>query len=183
MWFTETPWPPIFIFGAVACVLLSLWWTRRKQSYLGAVIILLVAAVATFFVERAIVSDREQIEQNVLDLTAAFQREDLDATLSHFSALADELRAIVTKAMELVDVQHDLDVKDVQVTMVAQGSQGISIFRANATVSVPSMSFTGHQPSRWKLTWQREGGEWKIVEVIRMDPIQDKELGILDRRQ
>jgi hypothetical protein len=37
----------------------------------------------------------------------------------------------------------------------------------------------GHRPSRWKLVWRREEGTWRIVDVMRLNPLRDEPMEIL----
>lgn len=174
MWFTETPWPPIFLFCLSACILLTVWYAKQKATFLVVAGLMLVAAVGTYFVEQLIVTDAEKIEQNVHDLAAAFQRKDADATLNYFSVQAPDLRALVSAAIAYVDV-NNLDIKDVQVSLVAAKSRGLSTFRANGTATVPSMSASQHMATMWRLTWQKEAGDWKIVEIAELNPMNGED--------
>lgn len=181
MWFTETPWPPIFIFLTLATVLVLIWFSRKQVLPLAGAGVLVLLCIATYLFERSWITDSERVEANIFGLTRAFQQKDLDKTLSYFSPHADKQRAQVRMAMSMVDVSDDLDVKDLSVDLVAARSRAVSWFRANATVSVTGMGNVGFKPSRWEVVWQREGDDWKIIEVDRMDVLQDKKIGILDR--
>src|SRR5205085_571820 len=139
MWFTENPWPPIFICTLASAAFLAVWYARQQRKYLTAAIVCVVAAVTIYLIEQAIVTDAERIEQNVTDLVAAFQRKDGDRVASCFSVQAPALLGVVLTAMNMADV-HQVGVKDMGVQMVAGNSQGIATFRANGTVSVPSFS-------------------------------------------
>jgi ketosteroid isomerase-like protein len=181
MWFTETPWPPIFLLGIVACVLLALWYSQKRAVWLFGVIVVVASCVAIYFIEQAIVTDAERVEENVRQLVAAFQRKDRQATLSHFSVGARELRIAVDRALDLVDITR-VSVKDVDVRLVAQGSQALSHFRANGTGTLAGLGGSTEFASRWELTWQKEGDVWKIVEVRRLNPIKEEEMSMFDPR-
>jgi hypothetical protein len=178
MWFTETPWPPIFILLVVCCFLVAAWQGSKRAVYLIWVGVLLAACAGVYFYEQATVTESERVEQNVHDLVHAFQRKDKQTTLNFFSPQADQFRSTVEKAIELVDVRDDVDVKDVNILMMSENTQAVSQFRANATVSVRGLVDYTHQPSRWELTWQKEAGEWKIVAVQRLNPVTGEKMGI-----
>ena len=91
-----------------------------------------------------------------------------------------EWRKQVQLALKLVRVQG-IDVKDLSVKLFGQGTGATSLFRANGRVTFSGMD-AGHQPSRWKLTWQKEQGEWKIVDVVRLNPLKDEPMEILENR-
>src|SRR5262245_3022882 len=111
MWFTETPWPPIFLLSLAVCVCVALWYSQKRAGWLLAAVGLTAACAAVYFVERSIVTEAERVEQSVLGVAAAFQRKDKQATLSFISPQADELHSLATSALEWVDV-HDLAIKD-----------------------------------------------------------------------
>jgi hypothetical protein len=183
-WFTENPWPPALICLAAAGLAVAWAQTRsqprdRTLGFVGALGGVL-AALAIFPLERSIVTDRERIELDVRQLVADFTAQDEDATLSHFSPGAVEWRKQVQLALKLVKVQG-IDVKDLSVKLFGQGTGATSLFRANGRVTFSGMD-AGHQPSRWKLTWQKEQGEWKIVDVVRLNPLKDEPMGILENR-
>lgn len=183
-WFTENPWPPALI--CVAAAGIAVGWAQsrseardRKLGFGGALVAIL-AALGIFPLERSIVTDRERIEGEVRQLVADFTAQNEEATLAHFSPGAVEWRKQVQLALKLVKVQG-IDVKDLSVKLFGQGTGATSLFRANGRVTFSGMD-AGHQPSRWKLTWQKEQGEWRIVDVVRLNPLKDEELGILENR-
>jgi ketosteroid isomerase-like protein len=179
-WFTETPWPLIVILGIAACACLAVWTSQKRGIWLIAVAILAADAVAVFVIEKSVVTEAERVEQQVFDLTGAFQRKDRDRVLSFFSLQAPELRKMANDALDLVDFPNGIDVKDVSVRMSNENTRAVSHFRANGTVSVKG--FAQYSASRWEVTWQKEGNDWKIVEVIRLDPVKDEKMQILERR-
>jgi hypothetical protein len=41
-----------------------------------------------------------------------------------------------------------------------------------------NMGDVGHRASRWDLTWQKQGGDWRIIEIQRLDPISGERMNI-----
>jgi hypothetical protein len=180
-WFTENPWPPIFVLGIAACAMLAVWSSQKRAIWLMGSLTVVIAAVAVFIVERSIVTEGERVEKKVLELTAAFQLRDKDRLLSFFSVRAPEWRLIAETALERVTVKDDLSIKDMSVRVTNENSRAISRFRANGTVLFEGNN-VGHQASRWELTWQKEGNDWKVVDVQRLGLIKDEKLGIFEQR-
>lgn len=176
MWFTETPWPPILICSVLAVLLAAAWQATGRAAHLAGIAALAGAVLAIFLAERWIVTDAEEIEASVSGLTTAFQQKNLEQCLEYISPTAPLYRGMLTAAMNLVDVGEDLRITDLDVTMKAENSRGVSHFRANATVSVKGYGSQGRQPSRWQLTWQREEGRWRVIRIQRLDPITGEEL-------
>ena len=171
MWFTETPWPPILICSVIAILFAVVWYAKQRAVFLLGVPVMLVCGVAIYFVEQSIVTEAELVEAAVLDLAETVERGDTEETLSFISANATALRLVIGTALTLVTVEDDLRITDLNVTMMAQNSRAKSHFRANGSFTHRSLGATSNRPTRWELTWQREGGEWKIVKVDMLDPI------------
>jgi hypothetical protein len=188
MWFTENPWPPVVILIVAAAVFVGLWMSQRRAFWLLAALTAVVGTFAVYFIERRIVTESEQIEQNVFDMTSAFRQRDEAKTLSYFSKQAPELHDLIRAGMKLVEVHDDLSVKDMSVRLLGGNTQAISHFRANATVTLTSGSsilgsLTHHGVSRWELRWQKEGDDWKVVEVVRLNPTKEERMPPLELRQ
>ena len=72
--------------------------------------------------ERKVVTERERVEESVIGVVGAFEREDRGSTLAYFSARDHELRGIATGAMDMVQPTGRLSVTDVSVTMLNRDS-------------------------------------------------------------
>jgi hypothetical protein len=60
------------------------------------------------------------------------------------------------------------------VQMSSAESRATTTFRASATVN-----YDGHEQhgaTRWELTWQREGGDWKITRIRRLHFVGEGEI-------
>ena len=169
----------ILVIAAVAC--LAAWVSQKRGFWLVAGLLSLLAAGAVYFVERSIVTEAERVEQNVRALAAAFQLKDRDATLAFFSLQATGLRVQVAQALDSVDLPNGIDIKDMRVRMSNENTRALSHFRANGTVSFRGMG-SSHAASRWEVTWQKEAGQWKIIEVQRLNPYKDEKMDFFDQR-
>jgi hypothetical protein len=180
MWFTEDPWPPVLICGLVALIGLGLWASSKRVLHLGIVAVAALAAIGFVLLEQSIVTDAERIEAQVRTLCTQFQLKD-QALFEHFSPQAPELRTMVGAALALVTVEDDLSLTDFQTKLTNQGSRATCHFRANATISLSMLGKVGRQPARFELTFAKEGDAWKIIEVKRLNPLNGKEMGVLDQ--
>lgn len=179
MWFTETAWPPVLICLTAVVLLLSAWMKRQRIGYLIGIVGLAFVAGGLFLVEARIVTDAERIEADIVDWTTAFQREDVDGTLSYISPQAPAVRTVALAAMELVDVHDDLRITDVQVAVMNEGTRATSRFRANATVDIKGYGNQGRRPSYWEVTWQKQAEQWKVIRVVRLNVVTGEPVGIL----
>lgn len=181
MWFTENAWPPMLIAGLAALVCLAMWNSNRRGLHLVAALCCLMLCAGFYFLERAIVTEGERLQKVVVALCHDFRRKD-PATLNYFSKAAHGLKVQILAAMALVEVREDLRLTDFQTHLTNQNSRGTVHFRANATLSVVGHGEVGHQPARIVLTFQREQGEWKIIEVERLHPLTGEKMETLARQ-
>lgn len=179
MWFTEDPWPPMLLCGIGMLIGVGLWANSKRVLHLSVAVFSLLCAGVIFAIEQAIITPAEEVELQVLRLCDEFRRKD-PKTLDHFSPTAPELRALAENGMVMVTVGDDLSVTDFQTKVTNQGSRAECHFRANATISVNSFGSAGRQPARIILTWAKEGADWKIIGVKRLNPINGQEMGVLN---
>ena len=178
MWFTENAWPPMLIAGLAALVCFALWNSNRRGRHLVTALVCLLLCAGFYFLERAIVTEGERLQQLVVSLCDDF-RNKRPATVNYFSDAAPELKVLVLSAMALVKIHEDLRLTDFSTNLTNQNSRGTVHFRANATLSVTGHGKVGHQPARIVLTFQREQGEWKIIEVERLHPLTGEKIETL----
>ena len=180
-WFTENPWPPIIILGIVAVACLAVWSSQKRGAWLIAGVVAIAAAAVLYFVARSIETEGERVAHEIHALVNAFIKKDRDRTLAFFSPQAADLRTKCEAALAWVDFPNGLDIKDVGVTMSNDNTQAVSRFRANGTVSVKGTG-ASHAPSRWEVTWRKEAGQWKIVDVQRLHPYKDEKMDFFEPR-
>lgn len=187
MWFTENPWPPFAIAGVFALVFAGFWNVDRRNLYLYLAALCLALGGGVFLIERIIVTEREQLEGRVQQLCRDFQAKD-PHVVDYVSASKPDLRLLFAEAQKVFTVGPDLTLSDFRTALT--GDRATVHFRANATITIldGGMGNVGRQPARLILTLQREGApgsqkvdDWKIIEVRRMSPFQDKELAPLER--
>ncbi len=181
MWFTEDPWPPMLLCGIGLLIGLGMWASSQRVLHLGISIVSILLAGVIFYVEQVIVTPAEQVEQHVVRLCDEFRRKQPTA-LDYFSATAPELRLMAEGAMALVTIGDDLSVTDFKTTITNEGSRAQCHFRANATISLAGAGNVGRQPARFLLTWAKEGNDWKIVGVKRLNPVNGSDMGIMDSK-
>lgn len=181
MWFTENPWPPMLLCGIGMLIGLGMWASSQRVLHLGMALFSLILAGVFFYVEQIIVTPAEVVEQHVVQLCDEFRRRQPTA-LDYFSPTVPELRQMAAGAMELVTISDDLSVTDFKTTITNQGSRAQCHFRANATISLTGAGNVGRQPARFLLTWAREGNEWRIVAVKRLNPVNGSDMGVMDSK-
>ncbi len=171
MWFTENAWQPMLFLTLAGMIFGMVWYRRLQTRYLIGMGTCLLLVVGTWFVDRAIVTTREQVQDSVYAVTRSFQQRDLDATIKHISKRAEGLRLLVGTAYNVVNIRDDMRVTDLEIDLLNKNTRAKTRFRVNATIEAPSYNYTGHQPTRWEATWQLEEGEWRMIGILRLDPI------------
>lgn len=177
MWFTENPWPPIIIAGLLALIFLVLWNSRRQARYLAVAVALILLGVGFYFLERAIVTEGERLQQLTVQLCEDFRTK--KPVLQYVSDGNPKLKALFTAAVATINIHSDLRLSDFQSTVTSGNNEGTVHFRANATVDFMGNN-VGYQPARLILTYRREKGEWKLTDVKRLNPINGREMALLE---
>lgn len=180
MWFTETPWPPIIILGGIGFVLVLLAGSKQTVKLWIAALICGLGCLLIWVIERNIVTEAERIEQHILDLSAAFQRNETEQFVGYVSAQSAVLRALFASAIALVDIDEGYRITDMQVTVRANETLAESRFRANATGRLGTSGASNHYPTYWLLRWRKEAGEWKITELQRLNPVGGAPIGVFE---
>ena len=180
MWFTENPWPPMLIAALAAVVFLMLWSSNRRGLHFVLAAACLLAGAGIYLLERLIVTEGERLQQRVVQLCLDF-RDKKPAVVGYVSDSFPQLKDMFTEALATVTIQSDLRMSDFQVKLTDDHSHGTVRFRANATINVSGYGDVGYQPAQLELVFQREKGEWKIIEIKRFNPINGKELDVLQQ--
>lgn len=174
MWITETAIPPMIICSIIAVVLFVQWYLRRQTKYIAGAIVMVLLMGGFYVLELSIVTTRERVEADLYGLAKAFQNKEVDNTLNYISPRADVLRQLVQVALNLVTINGELRITDVQTELRSEDSVATTHFRANGEATFGS--YSGRHPTRWELTWQKMGGEWKVTKAKRLNPITGEEL-------
>jgi hypothetical protein len=180
MWLTETPWPPIIALLVAAVVFGFLWSRTRRRPLAILALVCLVLVPAAYFVEQAVVTPAEEVEQHVRELRDSVVAGDVERTLSFFAASAEAERGAVQAGMKLVDVKDDLRITDLSVKTVGEDTQAVTHFRANGTV-VPENYGDQHVATRWEISWRKEAGEWKLYKIVRLNPVTGDPMGLMSQ--
>lgn len=182
MWFTEAPWPPTVLFATLAVICVAMWMRQQQGQSLIAAGACLCGIGLSFLIDSMVVTDAETVEGNVYELTSAFQQKQADKL---HNLISDETRAKwihdqVANALETVEVRDDLRVTDVSVEMKGE-DEAESHFRANATIIVQGHGNVGYKPSRWRLGWVRENGDWKVATLMRLNVVDGQDMEVMHR--
>lgn len=178
MWPTDNPWPAFAVCLLAAVALFMMWSQQRQMKWMFGTIICLILAAASLATDAMVVTPREQVVQNIYAITQAFQKRDLDKTLSFISKSSWDVQLLAAEGYNLVKVHDDMRVTDVQVEMIAKNQRARSRFRVNATLDNPVG--TSRVSTMWDAKWQSEPDGWKMIEITALDPITGEPQGFLE---
>ncbi|MFP6762328.1 MAG: hypothetical protein VB858_01880 [Planctomycetaceae bacterium] len=184
MWFTEDAWSPIVLIMLVAILCCIVWFRTQRGYALTAAVLLLLAAVTTYFIEQVIVTDGEKLEASLFELIETFVAESQSITQLQQSQVVQAERffseqntidrARVRVGVIVVSISEDLRISDVQVRLTNENTRAITHFRANGTIATGT-SPGSHHVSRWELTWQKQAGEWRITRTRMLNPMNGED--------
>lgn len=171
MWFTENAWQPMLLFTLLAMIAGMVWYRRLQSRYLISMTCCLIIVGATWGIERSVVTARERVHDSVTGIVTAFQQRDLDRTVSYVSKQSEDLKLLIGTAHNLVEVKDDMRLTAIETELLNQNTRAKSKFRVNATVKQLHGDYTGHQSTHWETTWQLEEGDWRLINILQLDPV------------
>ena len=166
-------WPLFFLCLILGAALLAQWVLQRGRRQIVAVAVFLLAAVAILLADRLIITQTKRVEANIYELAKAVEASNVERCLSFFSEGDKPDRQLVQQAVGMVQIQGAIRITDMSIKMSSAESRAVSTFRATADVTYQNQ--TNRFPTRWELTWQREGNEWKVIRVRRLQLLGDQE--------
>ncbi|QDU81644.1 hypothetical protein Pla110_33880 [Polystyrenella longa] len=184
MWFTETPWPPIYIcFGLFLLLFVyGVSTGRGKAATIG--LGCLAVCPLLFFLERFVVTEAEVVEQVVLDLASDVQENRQQEVINHLSDNESTIGVLIRSGMSKYDLSENLRITDLSVEVDPGGQSAKAHLRANGTVRPRGNSGMQGQrfPSRWHVYFERDNDEWKVTQIERLSPTSGKTMPILATR-
>ena len=176
-WITENPWPGLVLLAGIAAVSLIAGLPHRGRI---AVVCLLLAG-ALFVVERQVVTSSEQLDEQLEALRLGFLEESEEQIFAQISPGAPELREMARDGLKRVQLTPLFHLRDIEVSPGADGETAEVSLRANGLLTIRQSSSTHHVATRWRTSWRRESGVWKLVKVVRLNPLTGEEIAVLSR--
>ena len=183
VWFTQNPWPVVLICFVLGSLFAGIGLQKNTIRNWGIGLAFFLSAGLVYYVESIIITPAEEVEIAVYECVQDCIDNDIENVLDKISANNLILQGVVRAGLKLADVNEDMHVTDLQVTMLANDSRARSHFRANGSFHVNSLNHQGHAATRWNITWQKEAGKWKIINVERLNPITGKTMQILKQAE
>lgn len=167
---------PLFIaaIGLVTCILLGGHWLQTGRKSLAAALALAVVLTGGLIVvERAVETDREQVEQTLRQIAKDLQRNDLSSLLEHVHPGAATIRDRVETefpryTFDRVSIKPNLEIK---LSAGEPPGEAVAEFNVVAVVSDSSGLLNSRRLARFVvLTLHRHTDSWKVVEYEHHAP-------------
>lgn len=162
-WLLESPWPAIVVGALAEIALICIFFATGRVKLLIGMAAVAVLAGGMFLLQWWVVTDREQIRQNVFDAAKAVEQGDVDGVIKFISpsAKAVQDRARQVSAMRLrevrvaddlkIDVRDDVEPKQARVSGIC-------------SVGVTGM-MSGVVPVNVTLFMRKDGDHWLIYDA------------------
>jgi hypothetical protein len=187
MWFTEDAWSPIILCIVISAIFFIAYIQTQRAKFLYPIALMAFAAITIFFAEMAIVTDQEKVDLRLRDLITTFIEESQNSKpgvvpanvrcYDFFTEANTTDRSRVAKAISVVEVGNDVRVPSIETKLTNDDTRATTEFRVNGSVSTIA---TGSRrfATRWRMQWEKVGGEWKISETQMLDLIKDEKISI-----
>lgn len=177
-WVTENPWPLVVLLcGAAVCALILMGQHRWLAG-----ILLFAGAGGVWWADILVVTPAEEVEVALQRMLDAFIDEDLTTIRSLISENSPDLVQTAEAGLDLVTLGPSFHLKNLQVETSGGGLTATASLRANGSAMLKRGSMQTHVATRWRTTWKREGGSWKLSGVIRLDPVTGQPVDPLSAR-
>jgi hypothetical protein len=169
--FFEGPWP-ILITGLILEAILVITVVRTGR---GAVMLAIagvgLAIGGMLVLERAIVTESEQIRITFDDICAQVVAGNLDGVLAHIDPSADKVRQMVTDAMRRAKFREAKVHSDLSIRFSEQGTTPYALANFTGSVKLNTGSQSvGHDVflDRFKVGLLKRGDRWLVVDLERV---------------
>jgi len=174
-------WPLFFLCLILSAALFGQWVLQRGRRQIVASAVFFLAAAAILLADHFIITETKRVEAGIYGLAKAVQAGNVEQCLDFFSPNDKADRQLVTTAVGMVEIDGSIHITDLSIKMSSAESRAVSTFRATATAKYQGRS--DRVPTRWELTWQREGNDWKVTRIRRLQLIGDQETNPLSAMQ
>ena len=143
-WLTENPWPLLLLFAGTGVVALISGASKGRSVSVAC----LLAAAGLYLIESAVVTPGEEVEGQLQVMLEAFRSRNQAAINACIADESPGLRETAAEGLKMVTLTKDFHIKDLEVTVRADGQTADTHLRANGTLKANSAI----KPSRTKAT-------------------------------
>ncbi len=170
-WFVESPWPALVLGLSVELILAALLVRFRRGDIVGGMIAVATLTFGLVVLERLVITNSEEIEQLLDELTASLVAGDEQAVLAKFttdSPRVNELRTtlshVTVRRARISNLEIRVDTSDVPTTAVATITENVEARDDRGTKPFERLT------RKLKVTLHKEGGHWLVYNYAETDP-------------
>jgi hypothetical protein len=170
-WLYEEP-LPIIVISAILCVALAVGFLKTGQKWLlVAVAAVVILAIAVLAIERAVVTDREQVEEVLFTIAAAVERNDIDEALSHALPDSPAVHRAQTDLLRRIDFKAVKIKPNLEIEVLPDTSPLTAETRFNVVVIADAgFGGTDHYPRYVEATFVKDGDRWLVHNYDHYEP-------------
>lgn len=169
---SENPWPIIGLLLAIGFI--SFLTAAPRSGTIFVVCVLL--SVGLFFLEKYLVSPAERVQAAMHVMLENFKSRDIAAIGNQLSDNAANLKDVAQRGLDLVELSESFHIRSADVTMESE-TRAVVMVRANGSVTLLRHSGgSRHVATYWKTIWIKDGGDWKLDEVTRLNVANGEEV-------
>lgn len=163
---------------AIATLICLIVWTRhRGKIAFSLALIFGVLTVVVLAIDLSITTENEVVARRLTQLTSLFEAKSPE-TLGMISAQSPELREMVNAGMKIATVR-DLRISDLTTRFTTDGSRAMVEFRISGDMDLVGFGNVGRQPAKFDTVWVKEEGLWKLLRVVRKNPLNDSPMELM----
>ena len=175
-WLFERPFPIIVIGGICLALLTAALVQTGKRWLMVALAMVALLTGGLVFLERAIVTDREQVEAVLFDIADALEKNDVDTVVSHISSNCQELQNEAGAVMGSVTISAVRIKNNLKIVVEEDRDPPLAVAEFNVVIEGSDRAgFAGQLAYRrfFQVTFRlEEDGQWRIVGYEDLDPVQ-----------
>jgi hypothetical protein len=172
-WLFENPFPAIVI-GALTAAILAGGWLRTGYRWLCYLMIAaILLTVASVLVERAVVTDREQVTQTLHEIAALVERNEIEAALKYAYSGSPQVRRQAAAELPLYEFTEVNIKRNLEIEVFADHKPPKATAEFNVTVVLSSKTggFHGRVPRYVEATFfKEEDGQWRVGAYSHFEP-------------
>jgi hypothetical protein len=175
-WFLESPWPALLIGGLATAILASGWLHTGRQALLYLMLVCILLTVGAVVLERAIVTDREQVDATLHEIARLVEKNDVPAVLRHAYSGSPAVRAQAAAELPRYKFQTVTIARNLEIKMFPKHlpPKATAEFNVIVRAGLADGSWGDQSGVRFvEVTlFQEPTGEWRVASYEHADPLR-----------
>ncbi len=168
----ETPVPALIVGLLTTSVFFGAFLKTGRRSLIAASLLAIATTIGLVLLERAVVTDRERVEQTIYDLAAAVERNDVQGALSFVHSQASKIRPhaereFATWSFSRVVVKNNLEV---ELQGAPQATRAVATFNVVVVLGDRQGQIVDQHVARVvRVTLVKEEDDWRVWEYSHLN--------------